>query len=122
MVKHSLALLLLSVVLYCADGLSVLPAQTFSPSRISSRATAYIPKQVSFTQQQQQCGRSSSATKIYSAAIAADAGDTNIKYGPGKFNRNFVHMMCSETLNNSIISSNVYTPLIIMYKQLQLVN
>ena len=85
MVKHSLALLLLSVVLYCADGLSVVPvSQTFSTSRISSRATAYRPNQVSFiTQQQQQC-RSSSATKIYSAAIAADAGDTNIKYGPGK--------------------------------------
>ena len=59
--------------------------KTFSPSRISSRATAYRPNQVSFTQQQQQCGRSSSATKIYSAAIAADAGDTNIKYGPGKY-------------------------------------
>lgn len=84
MVKHSLALLLLSVVLYCADGLSVLPSQTF-PSRISSRATAYRPKQVPFITQQQQCGRSSSATKIYSAAIAADAGDTNIKYGPGKY-------------------------------------
>ena len=84
MVKHSLASLLLSVVLYCADGLSVLPSQTFSTSRISSRANAYRPKQVPFTQQQQ-CGRSSSATKIYSAAIAADAGDTNIKYGPGKY-------------------------------------
>ena len=83
MVKHSLALLLLSVVFYCVDGLSVV--QTFSPSRIPSRATAYRPKQVPFTQQQQQCGRSSSATKIYSAAIAADAGDTNIKYGPGKY-------------------------------------
>ena len=84
MVKHSLALLLLSVVLYCADGLSVLPSQTFSTSRISSRVNAYRPNQVSFITQQQQCGRSSSATKIYSAAIAADAGDTNIKYGPGK--------------------------------------
>ena len=94
--KHSLALLLLSVVLYCVDGLSVVPSQTFS-SRISSRATAYRPKQVPFTRQQQQC-RSSSTTKIYSAAIAADAGDTNIKYGPGKFNRNFVHMMCSKKL------------------------
>jgi len=85
MVKHSLTFLLLSVVFYCADGLSVVPSQTFSPYRISSRATAYRPKQVPFTQQQQQCVRSSSATKIYSAAIAAaDAGDTNIKYGPGK--------------------------------------
>ena len=81
MVKHSLALLLLSVVLYCADGLSVVPSQTFSTSRISSPANAYRPK-VSFTQQCR--GRSSSATKIYSAAIAADASDTNIKYGPGK--------------------------------------
>lgn len=79
MVKHSLALLLLSVVLYCADGLSVVPSQTFSTSRISSPANAYRPK-VSFTQQCR--GRSSSATKIYSAAIAADASDTNIKYGP----------------------------------------
>ena len=76
--KYSAAFLFLSA-LYYAQGLA------FSPSIQTGALSSSINDVYrSSPLQQKQQRRRASATKIYSAAVAAvDAPDANIKYGPG---------------------------------------
>ena len=75
--KYSAAFLFLSA-LYYAQGLA------FSPPQIGALSSSINDVYRSSPLQQKQQRRRASATKIYSAAVAAvDAPDANIKYGPG---------------------------------------
>lgn len=82
--KYSAAFLLLSA-LYYAQGLAFSPSSR--PRTGSSHALTLINDVYrSSPLQPKQQRRRASATKIYSAAVAAvDSPDTKIKYGPGEY-------------------------------------